>query len=65
MLIVMKSGAAESEIAAVVKVIEHFGYRSHVMPGATRTAIGITGNQGAVDPARFENMEGGGCDDRR
>jgi 3-deoxy-7-phosphoheptulonate synthase len=58
MLIVMKSGAAEQEIAAVVKVIEHFGYRPHVMPGATRTAIGITGNQGAVDPARFENMPG-------
>jgi 3-deoxy-7-phosphoheptulonate synthase len=60
MLIVMKSGAAEEEIAAVVKVIEHLGYRSHVMPGATRTAIGITGNQGAVDPARFENMAGVG-----
>src|SRR2546430_13145098 len=58
MLIVMKSGAAEEEIAAVVKVIEQLGYRSHIMPGATRTAIGITGNQGAVDPARFENMAG-------
>src|SRR5256886_16136612 len=58
MLIVMKSGAAEQEIAAVVEVIEHLGYRPHVMPGATRTAIGITGNQGAVDPARFENMAG-------
>jgi 3-deoxy-7-phosphoheptulonate synthase len=58
MLIVMKAGAAESEIADVVKVIEHLGYRSHVMPGATRTAIGITGNQGAVDAARFENMAG-------
>jgi 3-deoxy-7-phosphoheptulonate synthase len=58
MLIVMKSGAAEQEVAAVVKVIEQLGYRPHVMPGATRTAIGITGNQGAVDPARFENMAG-------
>lgn len=58
MLVVMKSGAAESEIAEVVKVIEHLGYRPHIMPGATRTAIGITGNQGAVDPARFENMAG-------
>jgi 3-deoxy-7-phosphoheptulonate synthase len=58
MLIVMKAGAAEEEVAAVVKVIEHLGYRPHVMPGATRTAIGITGNQGAVDPARFENMAG-------
>src|SRR2546430_10183661 len=54
----MKSGAAEQEIADVVKVIEQLGYRPHVMPGATRTAIGITGNPGAVDPARFENMAG-------
>src|SRR5216110_1919191 len=58
MLIVMKAGAAEHEVAAVVKIIEHLGYRPHVMPGATRTAISITGNQGAVDPARFENMAG-------
>jgi 3-deoxy-7-phosphoheptulonate synthase len=54
----MKAGAAEREIADVVGLIEQLGYRSHVMPGATRTAIGITGNQGAVDPARFENMAG-------
>src|ERR1051326_1061101 len=58
MLIVMKAGAAEQDVAAVVKVIEQLGYRPHVMPGATRTAIGITGNQGLVDPARFENMAG-------
>ena len=58
MLIVMKAGAPEQDVAAVVKVIEQLGYRPHVMPGATRTAIGITGNQGLVDPARFENMAG-------
>jgi 3-deoxy-7-phosphoheptulonate synthase len=58
MLIVMKAGAGEQDVAAVVKVIEQLGYRPHIMPGATRTAIGITGNQGAVDPARFENMAG-------
>src|SRR3954467_11153536 len=60
MLIVMKAGAPEQDVAAVVKVIEQLGYRPHIMPGATRTAIGITGNQGAVDAARFENMAGGG-----
>jgi 3-deoxy-7-phosphoheptulonate synthase len=58
MLIVMKAGAADQEVAAVEKLIKDLGFRSHVMPGATRTAIGITGNQGAVDPARFENMAG-------
>jgi 3-deoxy-7-phosphoheptulonate synthase len=30
------------------------------MPGATRTAIGITGNQGAIDPAHFETLPGVG-----
>src|SRR3954467_780731 len=58
MLIVMKAGAAEQEVSAVVKVIEQLGYRPHVMPGATRTAIGVTGNQGAVDVTRFENLPG-------
>jgi 3-deoxy-7-phosphoheptulonate synthase len=28
------------------------------MPGETRTAIGVTGNKGAVDPAHFENLPG-------
>src|SRR5256714_3515435 len=58
MLIVMKSGAAEEEIADVAKVIEQLGYRPHVMPGATRTAIGITGKPEAVDPAVFEKQAG-------
>src|SRR5437764_5754025 len=58
MLIVMKAGAAEEDMVAVFEVIEQLGNRPNVMPGATRTAIGITGNQGAVDPARFENMAG-------
>ena len=58
MLIVMKADATESQVQAVVHVIEELGFRAHPMPGAARTAIGITGNQGAVDPSRFENMPG-------
>ena len=58
MLIVMKSGASESDIEKVVTVIESLGFRGHTLPGANRTAIGITGNQGAVDPAHFENLPG-------
>src|ERR1044071_4927598 len=52
MLIVMKSNATASEIDAVVNVIEAIGFRAHAMPGATRTAIGITGNQGPIDGRR-------------
>jgi 3-deoxy-7-phosphoheptulonate synthase len=58
MLIVMKIDATEREIADVVSVIEDLGFKAHPMPGAQRTAIGITGNQGAVDTTRFENMPG-------
>jgi 3-deoxy-7-phosphoheptulonate synthase len=54
----MKSGATKGEIEGVVRMVEQLGFRAHVMPGATRTAIGITGNQGTVDPARFETLEG-------
>ncbi|MEW6362136.1 MAG: 3-deoxy-7-phosphoheptulonate synthase [Pyrinomonadaceae bacterium] len=58
MLIVMKPDASGNDIARVIEVIEKLGFRGHVMPGETRTAIGITGNRGAVDPAHFENLPG-------
>src|SRR5205809_5441977 len=58
MLIVMKADATDRQIETVLRVIEELGYKAHPMPGATRTAIGITGNQTAVDPSHFENMPG-------
>src|SRR5882672_10484425 len=58
MLIVMKPGAAAQETDAVVNVIQKIGLRPHPMPGATRTAIGITGNTGPIDGRRFENLPG-------
>ena len=58
MLIVMKSDATEGQVKAVLRVIEELGYRGHPMPGASRTAIGITGNPSAVDPSHFENLPG-------
>src|SRR6201981_3401827 len=58
MLIVMKPSATARDIDAAVKVIEAIGLRPHTMPGATRTAIGITGNTGPVDGRRFENLPG-------
>jgi 3-deoxy-7-phosphoheptulonate synthase len=60
MLIVMKSDATEQQVDDVVKAIETLGLKAHPMPGATRTAIGITGNQGALDPGLFENLPGVG-----
>jgi len=58
MLIVMNASAGKSEIDNVVRVVESLGFRAHVMPGANRTAIGVTGNQGAVDLSHFEHLPG-------
>ncbi len=54
----MKADATDAEIKSVVTVIEDLGFKPHVMPGATRTAIGITGNQGTVDATHFETLPG-------
>jgi len=58
MLIVMNANATQDEIDNAVRVVESLGFRAHVMPGATRTAIGVTGNRGAVDLSHFENLPG-------
>jgi 3-deoxy-7-phosphoheptulonate synthase len=54
----MKPSATARDVDAVLKIIETIGLRPHPMPGATRTAIGITGNQGPIDGRRFENLPG-------
>src|SRR5262249_2640989 len=58
MLIVMKPSATASDVDAVVNVVQEVGFRAHPMPGATRTAIGITGNEAPIDGRRFENLPG-------
>jgi len=58
MLIVMKAQATEGEVRAVCQKIESLGFRAHSIPGAQRTAIGITGNQGEVDTGLFDEMAG-------
>jgi len=58
MLVVMRQGATADEIAGVVRAIEARGFKGHPIPGAQRTAIGITGNRGAVDRPVFESMPG-------
>jgi 3-deoxy-7-phosphoheptulonate synthase len=54
----MKSDATQADVDRVVRVIETLGFRGHAMPGENRTAIGVTGNKTAVDPAHFENLPG-------
>ncbi|MGO9435384.1 MAG: 3-deoxy-7-phosphoheptulonate synthase [Terracidiphilus sp.] len=58
MLVVMKAQATPEEIQAVCDHIEQMGFRAHPLPGAQRTAIGITGNPGEIDRGNFEDLSG-------
>ncbi len=58
MLIVMKAHATEEQVRGVCEKIESFGFRAHSIPGAQRTAIGITGNEMELDPGTFDEMAG-------
>src|SRR5438094_555894 len=58
MLIVMKPQATEEDVRRVCRKIESMGYRPHPMSGAQRTAIGITGNPGPLEPAEFDILPG-------
>jgi 3-deoxy-7-phosphoheptulonate synthase len=58
MLVVMKHNAAPAEIEKVVEVVQTMGYDARPIPGGQRTAVGIIGNDGRVDSARLEGLEG-------
>src|SRR5258707_7755198 len=58
MLVVMEAGARPEQIEAVVRHIERLGLKAHPIPGAHRTAIGITGTQTSKDPSVLENFAG-------
>jgi 3-deoxy-7-phosphoheptulonate synthase len=54
----MKAQATPEQIQAVCEYIEQLGFRAHPLPGAQRTAIGITGNQGEVERGSLEDLSG-------
>ena len=58
MLIVMSQQATPEQMERVVGAIEAMGFKANQIPGVLRTAIGITGNQGPLDPRAFEAMPG-------
>jgi 3-deoxy-7-phosphoheptulonate synthase len=58
MLVVMHKHATPEQIEQVLAAVRRMNLTPHPMPGATRTAIGITGNVGAVDPRTLEVLPG-------
>ncbi len=58
MLVVMQSQATPEQVERVLGEIRRMGLTPHPMPGATRTAVGITGNTAAVDARTLEVLPG-------
>jgi len=58
MLVVMKHGASAEEVQRVVDKIQELGYDARPIPGQQRTAIGLVGNDGRVDPSRLAALSG-------
>ena len=58
MLIVMEKDATQAQIDAVVSTIKELGFTPAPMPGSQRTAIGILGNAGPIDPGNFIALDG-------
>ncbi|TMB04022.1 MAG: 3-deoxy-7-phosphoheptulonate synthase [Deltaproteobacteria bacterium] len=58
MLIVLHTDVSPAQQAAIEARVRELGFTPHPIEGAGRTAIGITGNKGPIDPGHFRLMEG-------
>ena len=58
MLIVMDRSATPADVGRVVEAAGRMGLNAHPIPGEQRTAVGITGNRGTIEPTAFENLPG-------
>ena len=58
MLILMKPASNPDAVAVVCRAVEELGLVPHPIPGATRVAIGVTGNTGPVDETPIRGLPG-------
>ena len=58
MIIVMKRGASQASVDAVVSKLETFGSEAHVSQGQLRTVIGALGDRSVIRQVPWEAFEG-------
>jgi 3-deoxy-7-phosphoheptulonate synthase len=58
MLIVMDRTATREQVDRVIERVRQMGFTPHPMPGAQRTAIGITGNAATIPADQLEELPG-------
>ena len=58
MIVVMRNGATQPQIKAVVDRILELGFRPHLSQGEERTIIGVIGDERPVNESVFRIMDG-------
>src|SRR5213075_422953 len=58
MLIVLHPDISREQQGVIETRIRELGFTPHAISGAGRTAIGITGNKGPIDPGNFRLLPG-------
>jgi 3-deoxy-7-phosphoheptulonate synthase len=58
MIVVMRNGAPQASVQAVVERITELGFRPHLSVGEERTIIGIIGDERSLNENVFRTMEG-------
>src|SRR3954453_5106091 len=58
MLIVLHPDITREQQGVIEARIRELGFAPHAIEGAGRTAIGITGNKGPIDPGHFRELPG-------
>lgn len=58
MLVVMRSGAADSEVRAVCEQVEQLGLDAHVVRATGRTVIAVTGTKSKLHASAIEHFVG-------
>ena len=59
MIVVMKAGASESDIQAIIRMVEELDYRAHVIRGVERTVVACVGDErGEHQLTHLESVSG-------
>ena len=58
MILVMKPGATQEQIAAVSKKLVELGFRVHLSQGVDYTILGAIGDKRGIDPRQLEVLDG-------
>ena len=58
MILVMKPGATQQQIAAVSKKLVELGFRVHLSQGVDYTILGAIGDKRGIDPRQLEVLDG-------